>query len=224
MGLEGSKGQSVARSHAWIAPAVQLLTLSLISLSAAAAAYPCTVPKLKVRISAKFCWMCNTTLTYVIATSCTLQLELGHISDADGRGGGPIVAYPVICPLFGLMVTGRPRSSPNVTSTNFEPVPSGLVHFSVAVPPDDVRNTPVGMFASPATLKLAVRLPPGFTVIVGVPMKCGDAAAARIGVISSKADVIIAVAEGIPIFFMLSDIIPRLRGTNHVNTCCELVI
>ena len=94
-----------------------------------------------------------------MATGCTLQLELGHISDADGRGGGPIDGEANICPLFGLMVRGRPRSSPNVTSTNFEPVPSGLVHFSVAVPPDDVRNTPVGMLPSPAALKSAVRLP-----------------------------------------------------------------
>ena len=47
-------------------------------------------------------------------------------------------------------------------------------------------------------------------------MKCGDAAAARIGAISSKADVIIAVAEGMPIFLRLPCMFPRNRNwTSH---------
>jgi hypothetical protein len=54
--------------------------------------------------------------------------------------------------------------------------PPGLTHCKLAVPPDDDRNAPVAMLASPAALKLAVRLKFGFFVIVGVPMKCGLAA------------------------------------------------
>ena len=90
-------------------------------------------------------------------------------------------------------------------------MPPGLTHCSTAVPPDDVRNAPVTTFASPAALKVAVRLKLGFFTIVGVPMKCGDAAAARIGAISSKAYAAI-VALGTPIFLMLPCIFPRNRN------------
>ena len=55
-------------------------------------------------------------------------------------------------------------------------LPPGLTHCRSAVPPDDVRNAPVGKFPSPAALKLAVRLKLGFFTICGVPMKCGNAA------------------------------------------------
>jgi hypothetical protein len=64
-----------------------------------------------------------------------------------------------------------------------------------------------------------VRLKLEFFVIVGVPMKCGDAAAARIGAISNKAYTI--VAEVMPIFLMLPGIVPRILVTNNVNTGCE---
>jgi hypothetical protein len=66
----------------------------------AASAYGSTLPKLKVRISTPFCCMCSTTLLYVRDIICTLQLGLGHISDAPGKGsGGPIVGDAVTCPL-----------------------------------------------------------------------------------------------------------------------------
>lgn len=52
-------------------------------------------------------------------------------------------------------------------------------------------------------------------VTVGVPMKCGDAAKASTGAISSKADAATAnVALGIPIFLKVSDIFARMSGYN----------
>jgi hypothetical protein len=79
------------------------------------------------------------------------------------------------------------------------------------------------MFVSPAALKLAVRLKSEFFLIVGVPMKCGDAAAARIGAIKSRPDVIV-VAAGMPIFFMFLDIFPHQPLINDVNRHCGVII
>jgi hypothetical protein len=45
-------------------------------------------------------------------------------------------------------------------------------------------------------------------------MKCGDAAAASIGAISSKADAIV-VAAGIPIFLLFPVIFPHNRKWSH---------
>jgi hypothetical protein len=48
--------------------------------------------------------MCNTASLYVIDSIATVQLGLGHISSALGRGGGggPIVTDDIIiCPLRG---------------------------------------------------------------------------------------------------------------------------
>ena len=65
------------------------------------AAYGSTSPKLKVRMSKPPCCMCSTTSSYVREFIRTLQLGLGHISSAPGRGGGPMVGDAVICPLRG---------------------------------------------------------------------------------------------------------------------------
>jgi hypothetical protein len=59
-----------------------------------------------VRVSVLSCCMCSTTSLYVVDTIATaVQLGLGHISSALGRGGrdgGPIVTHDVIiCPLRG---------------------------------------------------------------------------------------------------------------------------
>jgi hypothetical protein len=67
----------------------------------ASLAYGSTVSKSQVRMSTPFCCICSTTFSYVRDTTCTLQLGLGHIWDAPGRGGGPILTDAVICPLRG---------------------------------------------------------------------------------------------------------------------------
>jgi len=66
-------------------------------------------------------------------------------------------------------------------------LPPGFTHCNSAVPPNDERLPPPNddrktfdtTLASPAALKLEVRLKLGFFVIVGVPIKCGLAANTR---------------------------------------------
>ncbi len=92
-------------------------------------------------------------------------------------------------------------------------MPPGLTHCRSATPPDDVRNISVTTFPSPAALNEAVRLKLGFFVICGVPMKCGDAAAASIGAISSKADDATIAAAELAILLLLLHTCDRSHQT-----------
>ena len=109
-------------------------------------------------------------------SNSTLQLGFGQICDDPGSGGGPIVALPVIWPFLGWINVICPCRGPNVTCFGGGLFPPGFTHCNTAVPPDEVRNAPVTILASPAALNVAVRLALGFFAICGVPMKCGLAA------------------------------------------------
>jgi len=151
---------------------------------------------------------------YVIDSVSTVQLGLGQSAASSNCCwvGGFRVAEAVICPLRGVICLVGPVWGPKVAVFGGGLLPPGLTHCNSAVTSLAVRNAPVGSLASPAALKLTVSAPLSLFVTVGVPMKCGDAAKASIGAISSKADVTIAL--GMPIFLMLSDIFPQATGYN----------
>lgn len=128
----------------------------------------------------------------------TFQLGLGHICDAEGSGGGPIVTLAVIWPLFGWINVACPCRGPKFTCLDGGLFPPGFTHCTNAVPPDDVRNAAVTMLANPAALKLAVRLKLVLCVIVGVPIKCGLAAKTRGGLaIMANASKVVAIVVAV---------------------------
>lgn len=102
----------------------------------------------------------------------TDQLGLGHICDAPGRDGGPIVALAVIWPLRGWMFVICPCRGPKSTLFGGGLLPPGFTHCKVALPPEEVKKAHVAMFASPPALKLLVRLKLEFLVILYVLLQC----------------------------------------------------
>jgi hypothetical protein len=77
-------------------------------------------------------------------------------------------------------------------------------------------------FPKPASLKVHVRLEPLRPELAEI--KCGLSANTRIGAIRSRADVIVVVAAGIPIFFRLPCIFPHQPLINDVNTPFAIII
>lgn len=138
----------------------------------------------------------------------TAQLGLGHIWDADGSGGGPIDGDAVTCPLRGVTNVTCPCSGPKLVCFGAGLFPPGFTHCKTAVPPDDDRNMSVEILASPAALKLVVRLKFGFFVIVGVPIKCGLAAKAMAGANSRS---VVPIAADV-IAYGLTFVLPNIKS------------
>lgn len=131
----------------------------------------------------------------------TVQLLLGQPASLPlGRSGASRVGDAVICPLRGVTDIVSPCSGPKSNCFGAGSLPPLLTHCRSADPPDDVRNMSIGSFPKPAALKLTVRLKLRvFSDSVGPLTKCGFCAAASIGVISSKADAIIAAGIATPL-------------------------
>ena len=189
----------------------ELRKIVLFRFSFASFAQGSTVPKLKdstscVKLNGKASWViCSTTLENVaLVIDCVMpsgHLACSAVTVIESGAAFLNVIWPF---LVGLISATCPCVGPNVAVCPGGLLPPLFVHSVWAVTPDVVKNTPVGVLLNPATLPLTVRVavvPDIVLVIVGVPMKCGDAAAARIGAISSKADAAI-VEEGIPIFLI----------------------
>jgi hypothetical protein len=171
-------------------------------------------------MSTSSCCMCSTTSSNRIFVALTVQLGLGQSAaslNSCWLAGNGRVGLAVICPLRGVMVVVGPSVGPNSACFGGGGLPPLLTHCRSALTSLDVIKTSVAELPSPAALNLAVRVPLLLFEIVGVPMKCGDCAAASIGAISSKADATIAVGIATPLL-MLPSILSQLHNAHNVNT------